>query len=339
MTDIAIVILNWNTKKYLEKFLPVLIENSNIPGVEIYVADNGSTDDSVVFLKKKHPEIHRIELPENYGFTGGYNKALAQIEAKYYLLLNSDIEVTPNWLKPLKELMDNNEQIGACMPKIRSYHKPEFFEYAGAAGGYIDKYGYPFCRGRIMDVLEEDRGQYNNETEIFWATGACMMVRADIYHQLGGLDDDFFAHMEEIDLCWRIQNAGYKVMYTHRSMVFHIGGGSLSTDSPFKLFLNFRNNLYLLYKNLPKKKLFPVLTQRMLLDMFSALVYLLKGSPKKSSAVFKAHCAFLKNKQKLKEKRRTQPALNKTPRQMVKKSMLYEFFIRKKIYFRQLLYN
>jgi hypothetical protein len=339
MTDIAIVILNWNTKKYLEKFLPVLIENSNIPGVKIYVADNGSTDGSAEYLRREHPNIKLIEFPENYGFTGGYNKALAQIEAKYYLLLNSDIEVTPNWLEPLKELMDNDEQIGACMPKIRSYNKPEFFEYAGAAGGYIDKYGYPFCRGRIMNVLEEDRGQYNNETEIFWATGACMMVRSNIFHQLGGLDNDFFAHMEEIDLCWRIQNAGYKVMYTHRSIVFHIGGGSLSSESPFKLFLNFRNNLYLLYKNLPHKRLLPILTKRMFLDIFSALIYLLNGTPRKAAAVFKAHIAFLKHKRKFKEKRQQLPGQNELPRQMVQKSMLYDFFIRKKIYFRQLTHN
>ncbi len=338
MTEIAIVILNWNTKNYLEKFLPTLIENSNLPNVDIYVADNGSKDDSVEYLKSEYPRIKLIEFNENHGFTGGYNKALQQIEARYYLLLNSDIEVTPNWLEPLKEIMEQNEKAAACMPKIKSYNKPEFFEYAGAAGGFIDKYGYPFCRGRIMNVVEEDRGQYNDEKEIFWATGACMMVRADIFHQLGGFDNDFFAHMEEIDLCWRMQNAGYKIYYTNKSTIYHIGGGTLPNESPFKLFLNFRNNLYLLYKNLPKTHLLKILTIRMFLDHLSALIFLLKGTPKKFLAVIKAHFTFFKNHSTLKRKRKENTRNEKKlPAQIVLKSMIYEFYINKKKYYRQLI--
>mgnify|MGYP002338712095 CR=1 FL=1 len=338
MTEIAIVILNWNSKNYLEKFLPALIENSKLPNVDIYIADNGSQDGSVEFLKSTYPQINLIEFSENHGFTGGYNKALQQIEARYYLLLNSDIEVTPNWLEPLKEIMGRDKNIAACMPKIKSYDKPEFFEYAGAAGGYIDKYGYPFCRGRIMDIVEEDRGQYNDEKEIFWATGACMMVRAEVFHQLGGFDNDFFAHMEEIDLCWRMQNAGYKIYYTHKSAIYHIGGGTLPNESPFKLFLNFRNNLYLLYKNLPKKHLFKTLSIRMLLDCTSGLIYLTKGTPKKFLSVIKAHFMFFKNYSNLKKKRKEIPGNNKSlPQQLVLKSMLYAFFIHKKKYYRQLI--
>jgi len=224
------------------------------------------------------------------------------------------------------------------MPKIKSYDKPEFFEYAGAAGGFIDKYGYPFCRGRIMNVVEEDRGQYNDEKEIFWATGACMMVRADIFHQMGGFDNDFFAHMEEIDLCWRMQNAGYKIYYTHKSTIYHIGGGTLPSESPFKLFLNFRNNLYLLYKNLPNKHLFKILTIRMFLDYASAFLFLIKGRPKKFLSVIKAHLTFFKNYSILKNKRKETPGNEKYfPRQIVSKSMLYEFFINKRRYYRQLI--
>jgi len=340
MTEIAIVILNWNTKDYLQKFLPALIEHSQLPGVEIYIADNGSEDGSAHFIKTNFPTVHLIEFSENYGYTGGYNRALREIEARYYLLLNSDIEVTPDWLEPLKEMMDADHTVSACMPKIKAYHNPEFFEYAGAAGGFIDKYGYPFCRGRVMNIFEEDRGQYNKPSEIFWATGACMMVRADVFHALGGFDDDFFAHMEEIDLCWRMQNAGYKIMYSPDSVIYHIGGGSLPNESPFKLFLNFRNNLFLLYKNLPQKHVGKVITVRIFLDFLSAMIYLLKGTPRKFAAVIKAHFIFYKKISKLKKKRSLmQRNEDRLPGQMVPKSMLYEFFIRKKRYYRQLVDN
>ena len=304
MTNVAIVILNWNGKKYLKKFLPGVIEHSSQDDYEIVIADNASTDDSIIFLENNYPKIRIIKLDKNYGYAQGYNLALEQIESKYYILLNSDIEVTKNWIQPIIGLMDSDESIAACMPKIRSYKDKSNFEYAGAAGGFIDKYGYPFCRGRILDTLEEDTGQYDQNTEVFWATGACLFVRADSFHKAGGLDGDFFAHMEEIDLCWRLKNNGYKIMYSHESTVFHVGGGTLDTTNPFKLFLNYRNNLYLLYKNLHSSELIKTLFIRMILDGISAFVYLLQMQPKKFSVVFKAHISFYKNLNHLKEKRK-----------------------------------
>lgn len=340
MTETAIVILNWNTKDYLQQFLPGLIEHSQQPGVEIVVADNGSNDGSVQFLEKNFPKVRLIRLDKNYGFTGGYNKALSQIKARYYLILNSDIKVTPEWIEPMRSIMEKDPSVGACMPKIKSYHKTEFFEYAGAAGGFIDKLGYPFCRGRIIDVLEEDRGQYNDETEIFWATGACMMIRADLFNELGGFDDDFFAHMEEIDLCWRMKHKGYKIMYTPESTIYHIGGGTLSSDSPFKLYLNYRNNLSLLYKNVPSKYFITTLLERTFLDIASAFVYLIQGKPKSFLAVFKAHMKFFGNLKPLTQKRKQIHRNEKRfPLEVFKKSMLYEFYFRKKKYYRQLTDN
>ncbi len=337
MTEIAIVILNWNTRDYLEKFLPVLIENSKGEGNEIYIADNGSEDDSVAFMKANYPDIQLIEFDKNYGFTGGYNKALEQIEAKYYLLLNSDIEVTPDWLAPLKKLMDNDAEVGACMPKIKAYYEPAYFEYAGAAGGFIDKYGYPFCRGRIMNVFEKDEGQYDYESEIFWATGACMMVRADLFHELGGFDDDFFAHMEEIDLCWRMKNRGYKIMYEPSSVIYHIGGGTLPNESPFKLYLNYRNNLFLLIKNLPPKYIGNILRKRFILDMMSAVFYLVKGQFNKMNSVFKAYRQFRRSRRKMLNKRSVFEENQKRLHAAVfKQSIIFTFFFKRKKYFRNL---
>ena len=292
---IAIVILNWNGRKYLEKFLPGVIKHSiNMPGTKVIVADNGSTDDSVQWLETNLPEISIIRFSENYGFTGGYNRALAQIEAEYYILLNSDVEVTPNWLNPLVKLMDSNLSIAACMPKIKSYHQRQYFEYAGAAGGFIDKYAYPFCRGRIFDKLEKDEGQYNEPCEIFWATGACLMVRSNLYHEAGGLDEGFFAHMEEIDLCWRLQRMGYKIMCQPESEVYHVGGGALPNNSPRKLFLNYRNNLLMMYKNLPVKTYRCTIFCRLLLDGLSAAMYLFTLKFSYFTAVLKAHWSFFK---------------------------------------------
>ncbi|MFP4019477.1 MAG: glycosyltransferase family 2 protein [Bacteroidales bacterium] len=337
MIETAIVILNWNTKNQLEKFLPSLMINTQDEDAEIIIADNGSTDGSVEFLKEKYPGLRRIVFDKNYGYTGGYNKALNQIEAKYYVLLNSDIELTENWLQPLKETMKSFPETAACMPKIRSYHQREYFEYAGAAGGFIDKYGYPFCRGRIMDTTEKDEGQYDQGDEVFWATGACLFIRGDLFHKAGGLDNDFFAHMEEIDLCWRLINMGYTIRYVPESAVYHVGGGTLPNKTPFKLYLNYRNNLYLLYKNLPNNKLLTTIIIRILLDVISAFVYLLKGQTGFFKAVFQAHHAFFKNLKTLKNRRRKIETNHKDiPGKVYKRSIVFDYFIKKRKEFSKL---
>ena len=292
MKHISIVILNWNGKYFLEQFLPTLVKYSKHPETEIVVADNGSVDDSMAFMDKEYPTIRTIRLDKNYGFSGGYNRALEQIDSTYFLLLNSDIEVSEGWLDPLVQVMENNEKVAACSPKILDYHRKAHFEYAGAAGGFIDRYGYPFCRGRIFDALEEDLGQYDDPTELFWGSGACLMVRADLYWESGGLDERFFAHMEEIDLCWRLQRMGYRIRFVPSSTVYHVGGATLQRGNPFKTYLNFRNNLLLLYKNLPIRGRSKILFTRMILDGISAFRFLLQGDFKDFRAVFRAHLAF-----------------------------------------------
>jgi len=292
MKQVAIVILNWNGKKWLEKFLPSVIANNNNDLAEIIVADNASTDDSLSFLAENYPNISTIVLKENYGFTGGYNRALAQLENEYFVLLNSDIEVTPNWLEPIIKLMDSDKNIAACQPKILSYNNKEYFEYAGASGGEIDWLAYPFCRGRIMDTLEKDEGQYNDAKKIFWATGACMFVRSEVYKKLGGLDENFFAHMEEIDLCWRMQNAGYDIWVEPKSSVYHVGGGTLQADNPRKTFYNFRNNLFMILKNEPFIKALLKISIRLILDGVAGIRFLLQGKLKHVWAIVKAHFAF-----------------------------------------------
>jgi GT2 family glycosyltransferase len=292
MMRLSIVILNWNTRSFLEQFLPGLVQYSQLPGVEIVVADNNSSDDSMEFMSREYPEIRTIRLEENYGFCGGYNRALDQLDATYYLLLNSDIEVTPGWLDPLIETMEGNTKIAACVPKIKDFKKRTHFEYAGAAGGYMDYLGYPFCRGRIFDTLEEDRGQYDDSTEVFWGSGACLLVRAELFKEAGGLDEHFFAHFEEIDLCWRLKRMGYQIHFVPQSTVYHVGGGTLSRGNPKKTFLNFRNNLLLLYKNLPSHRKNRVLFIRKILDGISALRFLLQGDIKDFRAVYRAHRAY-----------------------------------------------
>lgn len=289
MKLVSIVILNWNGKSFLEQFLPILVNNSKMEGAEIVVADNASSDGSLDFLEKEYPEIRLIKLDKNYGFTGGYNRALEQLDSRYFLLLNSDIEVTPGWLEPLVSHMESYNNCGACTPKIKDYKNKTHFEYAGAAGGYIDRYGYPFCRGRIFDALEEDRGQYDQVKDIFWGSGACLLVRTEYYRAVGGLDEQFFAHMEEIDLCWRLKRAGWTVSFIPDSTVFHVGGGTLARGNPRKTYLNFRNNLLLLHKNLPAKQRKKILFFRMILDGISALRFLLGASPKDFMAVLRAH--------------------------------------------------
>lgn len=302
MKQLAIVILNWNGKHFLEKFLPTLLANCNEDS-EVVIVDNASSDDSVAFLAENYPQLRVIINEENYGFAKGYNVGLRQIEAKYYCLLNSDIEVTPHWTEPVIAQMEANEQIAAVQPKLLSYHNRKQFEYAGAAGGFLDKYGYPFCRGRFFDVLEEDNGQYDSNIQIFWASGAALFVRSEIFHKLGGLDDDFFAHMEEIDFCWRINNAGYKIMCNHQSVVYHIGGGTLPKDNSFKTYLNYRNDLFLLLKNLPKRRLFITFFIRFFLDILAAFVFLLQGHKKDFTAVFRAMREFWKGAKAMKQKR------------------------------------
>lgn len=319
--------------------MPSVIKNSPSGGredwsVSLWVADNASTDDSIAFLKQHYPEINLIQISENQGFAGGYNTALKQIEAEYYVLLNSDVEVTPNWIEPVVALMDSDQSIAACQPKIKSFYQRNLFEYAGAAGGYIDKYGYPFCRGRIFDSCEEDFGQYDDSKEVFWATGACMFVRAEVYHQLGGLDDEFFAHMEEIDLCWRIKNAGFKVFYCADSTVYHVGGGTLQKSNPKKTFLNYRNGLALLYKNLPQNQLFKTIFIRLVLDGISGVKLFVSGSFSDTWAIIKAHFAFYGWISRLKKKRQN-------PKQVsgiYQKSIVWEFFIKSKKNFKELVW-
>lgn len=289
----AVVILNWNTKGFLEKFLPPLIESTEGLDAEVIVADSASTDGSMEMMSERFPEIRQIRLDGNYGFTGGYNRALAMVEADYYVLINSDIEVPKNWLFPLIDWMDTHPECGACGPKLRSWHNRDMFEYAGAAGGFIDRYGYPFCRGRVMNKIEKDTGQYDFPANVLWVSGACLMVRSSLWKRLGGLDGRFFAHMEEIDLCWRIQLEGFKVTVVPSSTVYHIGGGTLPKESPYKLFLNYRNNLLMLENNLPRtigrKKAMRRIRTRMILDGLSGIVYLLTGKLESFKAVIKAH--------------------------------------------------
>jgi len=287
----AIVILNWNGKNFLKMFLPSVLLHSQAYA-EVIVADNASTDGSVDFLKEAFPQVRIIQNNQNGGFAQGYNDALKQVEAEYFILLNSDIEITENWIQPVIALMDSDPQIAACQPVIRSYHHREKFEYAGAAGGFIDAYGYPFCRGRIFQYLEEDHGQYDNPVEVFWATGACMFVRADVFEKFGGFDVDFFAHMEEIDFCWRVKHEGYKIMVCPQSKVFHIGGGTLPKQSSFKTYLNMRNNISMLYKNLPSERLLPVFAARLILDGVAAFKFLVDGGFDDFWAVVRAHMSF-----------------------------------------------
>lgn len=293
MKRVAIVILNWNGRKMLAEYLPSVLDYSRADA-DIYVADNASTDDSVDFLQQHYAsEVKLIRLEKNWGFAEGYNRALAEIDAEYFVLLNSDVEVTHHWLTPLIEFMDSHEEVAACQPKLLSLTDKDFFEYAGASGGFIDRYGYPFCRGRIFDTLEEDNGQYDYRQEIFWATGACLFIRAKDYADVGGLDARFFAHNEEIDLCWRLRLCGRKIYCIPESVVYHLGGGSLPKGNPMKTFLNFRNNLTMLYKNLPESDLRHVMRWRWFLDYLAAWkMLLLDWNVGEFKAVYRARRAF-----------------------------------------------
>lgn len=323
MQNIAVVILNYNGKQFLSDFLPSVITHSQ--GASIYVADNASTDDSVPFLQNHYPSISLIQLPQNGGYAKGYNDALKQIKADYYVLLNSDVEVSENWLEPVITLMESDASIAACQPKIRAFHQKASFEYAGAAGGFIDYLGYPYCRGRMFDTLEEDLGQYNDNREVFWATGACMFVKAPIFHELGGFDEDFFAHMEEIDLCWRMKHKGYRVYTCGESTVYHVGGGTLHKSNPRKTFLNFRNGLAMLYKNHPDKGLVATILTRLILDGIAGVKFVLSGNIQDCIAILKAHFNFYGNISNWRNKRN---AIIKTKAvsMIYPKSIVWEYF-------------
>jgi GT2 family glycosyltransferase len=330
MNKTAIVILNWNGLDYLKLFLGTVIRHSLDYKTIIYVADNGSTDGSPEWVEENFKEATLIRLDKNYGFAEGYNLAIESIKAKYFVLLNSDIEVTEGWLKPLVSFMDNNPDVASCQPKILSYHHKGHFEYAGAAGGFIDKYGFTFCRGRIFERTEVDRGQYDTSIDIFWSSGACMIIRPDAWKRCGGFDPDFFAHMEEIDLCWRFHKAGYRVSYVHDSVVYHVGGGTLPYDSHFKTYLNFRNSLFLLYKNLPDWNFHNIMIIRKLLDGLAAMRFLFKGKPGCSRSVWKAHIDYYKSLNKLREKRKKVKELDTDPFQspLLNKSVVIEFYVK-----------
>jgi GT2 family glycosyltransferase len=324
---VAIVILNWNGVEYLKKFLPAVLAFSSNEYASVYVADNASTDNSVDVLKAEFPSVKIIVLDQNYGFAGGYNHALAQIEAEYYLILNSDVEVTENWLNPLVEYMDNQSDVAACQPKILAYHDKQKFEHAGAAGGFIDRLGYPFCRGRILAITEEDRGQYDDICEIFWTTGACMLIRSALFHEAGGFDANFFAHMEEIDLCWRLKSMQHRLVCIPQSKVYHVGGGTLQVENPRKTYLNFRNNLLLLYKNLPSNRLQSVLFLRFFMDYLAAFQLFVTGKPHNAAAVFRARRDYSKMK---KNYAVTKGIHNESIPEIYKGSIIFNYYLRGK---------
>jgi GT2 family glycosyltransferase len=287
---IAVVILNWNGKKLLEQFLPSIVKNS--PEADIYLADNASTDDSISYIKVFFPTVKIIKNELNLGFAGGYNEALKSVDTEIFALVNSDIEVTENWLKPIIATFEKEPNTAIIQPKILDYKRKEYFEYAGAAGGFIDKFGYPYCRGRIFDTLEKDNGQYNDNCEIFWASGACFFIRSSVYKELKGFDGDFFAHQEEIDLCWRAINNGHTIKYNSQSVVYHVGGATLQQGNPKKTFLNFRNSLLMLTKNLPRKNIYWILLSRLILDGIAGIQFLFQGKFNHFLAVLRALFAF-----------------------------------------------
>jgi len=291
---IAVVILNWNGRALLEKFLPSIVEFSK-EDAEVYVADNHSTDDSITFLKKNYPDVKIIQNDVNGGYAKGYNDALKRIEADVYALVNSDIEVTQNWLKPIKREFLKDQNTAAIQPKLLDYKDKTKFEYAGAGGGFVDFLGYPYCKGRIFNELENDKGQYNDVYDIFWASGACLFIKADIYHQMNGLDEDYFAHQEEIDLCWRIQNEGFNIKYVGESTVYHVGGATLQEANPRKTFLNFRNSLYTITKNVPKRFVIIVILFRLILDGVAGVKFLFELRPVHTWAIFRSHMSYYGN--------------------------------------------
>lgn len=328
---IAVVILNWNGAELLQQFMPKIIAYSE--DAEIYVADNASTDNSILVLQKQFPAVKIIQNSSNFGFAKGYNEALKQVDAEIYALVNSDIEVTPNWLQPIIKNFISEKDTAIIQPKILDFKNKNKFEYAGAAGGFIDAFGYPFCRGRIFDAIEEDNGQYNDAVEIFWASGACFFIRSEVYNSLKGFDESFFAHQEEIDLCWRAFNKKYITKYNPNSVVYHVGGATLQQGNPQKTFLNFRNSLFMLTKNLPTNRLYFILFSRMILDGIAGMQFLVQGKFKHFIAILKAHFEFYQNFLSLQKKRVTLQRINyfKT------KSIVYIYFIKKRKIFKDII--
>lgn len=330
MKKTAVVILNWNGKALLEKFLPSLIRYTTHPDVELIVADNGSTDDSLAFLMNIYPQIKLITLSQNYGFADGYNKALENVKSEYLVLLNSDVEVTDNWLMPMIDYLDANNDVAAVQPKILSQRNKEYFEYAGASGGFIDRFGYPFCRGRIFNTVEKDVSQYDNPTDVLWATGACLVIRSKDFADTGGFDASFFAHMEEIDLCWRLNCRGRRIVCLPFSTVYHVGAATLKKESPRKTYLNFRNNLLMLYKNLPQRRLKRVMIVRLILDYVAAFQFTITGNYANAKEVIRAHKDFYNNRCNYRQAR--QENLNKaivpSPKTIYSKSILAAYYIR-----------
>lgn len=328
MKKVAIVLLNWNGRAYLECFLPSVIKHSS--AYSIIVADNNSTDDSVAFLKEHYPSVHCLQLTNNEGYSKGYNTALHQVEAEYYILVNSDVEVTEQWVEPMIALMDSDPSIAACQPKVLDFNQRDSFEYAGAAGGFVDYLGYPFCRGRLFSTLEKDTLQYDDVKEIFWATGACLVVRSDAFHKVGGFDEDFFAHLEEIDLCWRLKALGYKIMYCGKSSVYHVGGGTLNKLNPRKTYLNFRNSLFMLYKNLPTASLVYLIGLRLVLDGIAGIKFLVEGNGKHTWAVVRAHFSFYAKLPLFYKKRQLQKQHSLDFPEVYKSSVVLDYFIKRK---------
>jgi len=327
--SVAIVILNWNGRFHLESFLPS-VYNSTYPNLEFVIGDNGSTDDSVEFIKNNYPLIRIIENDTNYGFAEGYNRVLEKVEADYFVLLNSDVEVTDNWIEPIIEGMESDRTIAAAQPKIRSWSLKDSFEHAGAAGGFIDRYGYPFCRGRIMDTIEKDTGQYDDSREVFWATGAALFIRKSSWREVDGFDPDFFAHMEEIDLCWRLKRKDYKIWYCSESEVYHVGGGTLDKSNPQKTFLNFRNNLFMILKNdrSPNTTIFI----RLWLDLIALLRFVVSGKFGDAKAISRAHVDFFRQYSKMKKKRRAIRDPFETSK-IYRGLIVWDFFVKNKKHF------
>ena len=330
MEKITIVILNWNGAQMMRRFLPSVLKYSS-DDATVYVADNASTDDSVQMLKEQFPECKLILLDKNWGFAEGYNKALAQIDAEYYLLLNSDIEVTQDWLKPMLRYMEEHQEVAACQPKLLSEANREMFEYAGASGGFLDRFGYPFCRGRVFETVEEDRGQYDSAADVLWATGAALFVRARIYKEVGGLDSRFFAHNEEIDLCWRMRIMGYRIVCLPESHIYHVGGGTLPKGNPMKTYLNFRNNLTMLYKCLPGDELKSVMRWRCLLDYVAAFeMLILKRNIGDFKAVLRARRDFKRWRKDFEEDRKRIQASRKEKKipEQRSYSLLWQYYVK-----------
>lgn len=341
--EVAIVILNYNGEKWLEQMLPS-VQATRYSNFKIYLADNGSTDESETLIKEQFADVNWLDLGENHGFAEGYNQALKQIEGDYYILLNSDVEVTENWISPIINIMERDRTVAACQPKILAFNNKTQFEYAGAAGGWLDKWGYPFCRGRLFHIVEQDKGQYDGTQEIFWASGAALFIRSNLFHDIGGFDGSFFAHLEEIDLCWRLKRAGYKIMVRPKSVVYHVGGGTLDYENPRKTYLNFRNSLYTLVKNEPISKLLWLIPLRLVLDGVAGAMFLMKGQFKNIGAIFKAHWHFFPKIARLLQQRkvvkewidRTSISSVSNESGRLNRSIIWQFYARGKHYFRHL---